>query len=164
MADIFLHPACDTELLDSGIIGHWHKNNWNRDSTQTWGFEQYYEWYPLENKDGYTVWTHDGAQEHNFLGSCAKDFRPHNQLIFKAVVPSRNGTHRETYFESLEICNLIVTFGNNYPDQRGSSRWEWSGKRGVGGRQDGAWTSSEWTFIPEGGGEAETDWLLLKRV
>ena len=138
--------------MDSGITGHW-KNDWSRDSTQTWGYEQFEHWNGLG-------WI---AQEHNFLGSCAKDFRPHDQLVFKAVVPSDNETAFD-FFDNLEICNLIVTFGNNYPAQRGSSRWEWSGKRGVGGRQDGAWTSSEWTFVPEGGGEAETDWLLMKKV
>ena len=137
-------------MLDSGVLGYW-KDDWSRDSTQTWGYEQFCDY-------------RYGTQDHNFLGSCAKDFRPHNKLMFKAVVPSGNESSLELLFDHLEICNLSVTFGNNYPNQTGSSRWEWSENWGDDGRQDGAWTKSRGTFIPEGGEEAETDWLLLKRV
>ena len=127
--------TCHTTILDTEIFGS-RLNDWSRGSTQTWGYKR----------------RANGIQDHNFLGSCAKDFLPYDQLMFQAVIPSGpSETGHYSPYDTLEICNLVVTFGANYPSQRKSSRWEWS-------EEEGALTEgSVWKG-------AQTGWLLLKRV
>ena len=130
--------TCDTTILDTEIFGS-RVNDWSRGSTKTWGHKRRVDWA-------------DGIQDHNFLGSCAKDFRPHDQLMFQAVIPSGpSETGHYSPYDTLEICKLVVTFGANYPNQRKSSMWEWSEEEGA--RTEG----SVWQG-------AQTGWLLLKRV
>ena len=117
-------------------------NDWSRGSTQTWGHK-----HPVDLEFG--IWK--GKKDHNFLGSCAKDFLPYDQLMFQAVIASGpSATGHYSPYDTLEICNLVVTFGANYPNQ-GKSRWEWS-------EEDGASTEGS---VWQG---AQTGWLLLKRV
>ena len=76
--------TCVTGVLNSGKVGK-DRNDWARGSTKTWGYQQFEDWW-------------HGAQEHNFLGRCAK-LQPLDQLVFKVVI------HRkvETVFDYLWI-------------------------------------------------------------
>ena len=123
--------TCETNILDTGIIGY-RVNDWATGSTQTWGHKSWNDWIL-------------GFQEHNFLGSCAKDFRPYDQLMFQVV------NHN---VDQVEICKLVVTFGANNSNER--EVWEWSQEKGVS-----SWTNHR---IWLGAGLYRTDWLLLKKL
>ena len=123
--------TCSTEILDTGIIGY-YKNDWSRDSTWTWGHKR--------NDD------RNGIQDHNFLGACAKEFRPYDLLEFQVVL--HNGRyygdevtpHGGPYplCDDLEICYLRVTFGNTPWNRTESSIWKW-GNRWDDGNEEGEW-------------------------
>ena len=100
---------CITERLEKESESNWA--NWRRGSTQTWGYERREDF------------------EHNYLGSCARDFRPTDHLEFRVVMRDHD------FLDDLEICGLRVTFGSK--DQKGSSIWEW--KRTDGPPGEGAW-------------------------
>ena len=93
--------TCSTEILDTGIIGHW-VNDWSMDSVQTWGHE------------------HWDDQDHNFLGSCAKEFQLYDHLEVKVIipegrkipVPSQIPSCVELPVDDIEICSLVVIFGS----------------------------------------------------
>ena len=117
--------TCSTEILDTGIIGY-KKNDWSRDSTWTWGHKR--------NDD------RNGIQDHNFLGACAKKFRPYDLLKFQVVLPSgkNEGAFITRKFDNLEICYLRVTFGNTPWNQTESSIWKW-GNRWENRNEEGEW-------------------------
>ena len=142
--------TCRTKILDTGFIGAW-VDDWSSGSTQTWG-----HWvFPSS--------INHGASDHNFLGECAKDFRPYDKLEFKVIIARPN-----VIFDDVEICKLTVTFGKNYPKQEGSSQWVW------GGDWWGAWTYQPDMAIDNwqiGNGpkqkdtrQGETNWLLLQKM
>ena len=79
-------------------------------------------------------------------GQGAKDFRPYDQLMFQVVIPPVTEHVGEP--DDVEICKLVVTFGENE-----SEMWEWSQTEGT----------SSWTKGSHWDG-ANTSWLLLKRV
>ena len=92
--------TCITESLDTGIIGHW-TNDWSMDSVQTWGHQ------------------HWDDQDHNFLGSCAKDFRLYDNLEVKVIIPEGRqiplgafSACAELPIDDVEICSLVVIFGS----------------------------------------------------
>ena len=130
--------TCETNNLDTGKVGI-SVNDWARGSTQTWGHKSWNGWIL-------------GFQEHNFLGSCAKDFRPYDQLMFQVVTPLGFVVF---YHEQVEICKLVVTFGANNSNER--EVWEWSQEKGVS-----SWNNKY--HIVEYGREARTDWLRLERL
>ena len=109
--------TCRTEILHTGIIGYYN-NDWSRGLTEAWGHQRW--------DDSY-----NGIQDHNFLGSCAKEFRPYDQLEFQVVLPSEN--EHTLIFDDLEICYLTVTFGDPYWNQTESSMWKCP-RRGPGNR------------------------------
>ena len=88
------YTKCLTEVLNGP------GNNWGRGQAETWGHHQ--RW---------------GGENHNYLGSCAKKFRPgSDNLEFRVEISGGLG-------DDLEICQLRVTFGKG---QKGSSTWVWS--------------------------------------
>ena len=108
--------TCSTEILDTGIIGY-YKDDWKRDAQpETWGHEHWNDRF-------------NGIQDHNFLGACAKDFRPYDQLEFQVMLPS--GKESARLFDDLEICYLRVTFGNTRRNRTGSSVWKWGNRYNV---------------------------------
>ena len=124
--------TCVTEVLNSEKVGK-NKDDWARGSTQTWGYQHFDDWL-------------HGAQEHNFLGRCAK-LQPHDQLVFKVVIHRKVETVFDyLWIDDIEICGLNVTFGSAGET---NSKWGWrsGGKKGV-------WTK-------EGQDTSETEWLSL---
>ena len=135
--------TCRTEFLDTVDI-----DDWIRGSTQRWGYE-----------------VNQGKPNHNFLGECAKDFRPYDKLEFKVIIHRPN-----VNIDDVEICHLTVTFGENYPEQKGSSRWVWPTVFGDTPR--GAWTyygtdDDDWQIgngpKQEDTKKGETNWLVLQK-
>jgi len=116
--------SCRTEILDRDT-GFW-ESNWGRGYSETWG--------------------------HNFLGSCAKEFRPSDDLEFRVEITTSKPT---VLIKNLEICHLRVTFGTKDQKIR-SSIWEWSRTDGPPG--EGAWTIS-WDSGP-----VRTHWLKMKKM
>ena len=112
---------CLTKYLDTGIIGD-NTNDWKQGSNQTWGHQRWTNWLSEE-------------REHNFLGNCADQLRPHDQLKFQVALPFAPMSFEDSFCDGddLQICFLEVTFGNT--DQAGSSIWEWDGK------EKGVWKS-----------------------
>ena len=117
--------TCRTEVLDRAIgymltLPHLSSllTNWGRNTSETWGYERYEE---------------EGIRDddHNYLGSCAKEFRPSDDLEFRVEMPAS-----EHLIDDVQICHLRVTFGSK--DQKGSSTWEWSGDWAYG-KGEGAW-------------------------
>ena len=108
-----IHPSthCSTAVLDES-----GKNNWGKGETETWGYQRW------------------GDENHNFLGSCAREFRPSDYLEFQVEITENRWLWGNDH---VEICHLRVTFGNK--DQTGSSTWEWSGDWDYGNGK-GAWT------------------------
>ena len=114
------NSSCATDVLDGS------GNDWERDSTQTWGYER------CKHSD------------QNYLGCCAnagitwkerplceKEFRPSDDLEFRVEFLG----HNNMIINHVEICHLRVTFGSK--DQNGSSIWEW--RRTDGPPGEGAW-------------------------
>ena len=119
--------TCSTEILDTGIIGY-YKDDWKRDENETWGHEHWNDRF-------------NGIQDHNFLGACAKEFRPYDLLEFQVVL--HDGRHygeevRKKFCDDLEICYLRVTFGNTHWNRTESSIWKW-GNRWGDRNEEGEW-------------------------
>ena len=118
--------TCRTEVLDRAIgymltLPHLSSllTNWGRNTSETWGYERYEE---------------EGIRDddHNYLGSCAKEFRPSDDLEFRVEIITDAPIDT---IDDVEICHLRVRFGRK--DQKGSSIWEWSRTDGPPG--EGAW-------------------------
>ena len=135
---------CRTDILDTGIIG-FSVNDWATGLRQIWGHKHV-----------------PGKGNHNFLGECAKDFKPHDELMFKIEIV-RPGA----IIDDVEICRLIVAFGDRQTIISGvlgqAALWFWGDKN----KKQGAWTigpsDKGWGARDQDTEKGQSNWYQMRK-